>query len=68
MKQLKKLKRENLKTIKGGNTPLCDMYLVHYNGYYACCSVPATNPCELKKRECLVESGMCDAYNPGNPT
>ncbi|PTT42745.1 hypothetical protein DBR28_01950 [Chryseobacterium sp. HMWF028] len=45
-----KLKRENLKTIKGGNMPLCDMYLVQYNGYYVCCSVPTTNPCELKKK------------------
>ncbi|SFN73257.1 hypothetical protein SAMN05421594_4017 [Chryseobacterium oleae] len=59
MKNLKKFNRASLKEVFGGAVvPRCppNWYLVQYNGYYACCSVPTDNPCQGM---CMVHVDMC---------
>ncbi|WP_123868025.1 hypothetical protein [Chryseobacterium lactis] len=63
MKNLKRINRNNLKQLLGGNTSsMCSgrlQYLVAFNGYYACCKEEVMNPCSTTVM-CMLPIGMCD--------
>ncbi|MCJ7933793.1 MAG: hypothetical protein MUW56_09195 [Chryseobacterium sp.] len=63
MKNLKKLKRQNLREVSGGNSdPNCQgkfQYPAYYNGYSACCKAPTDDPCSQIVM-CQLPIGMCD--------
>ncbi|MBL3548560.1 MULTISPECIES: bacteriocin-like protein [Chryseobacterium] len=63
MKNLKKLKRQSLKEVLGGNSASnCQgkfKYPAYYNGYSACCVAQTDYPCSQTVM-CQLPIGMCD--------